>query len=465
MERKNIYTGICILVLIIIFSTAAICNSCGLLPVTGSDAGSTLATDNNGSPEESSEKTDGTDISDETDDTINPVTSDETTTPDPPDVTATESVPDISSEGSTDDSQVPETTASGNEAPAINLVIYEGPSYSAADDVCYYRIRADVSGKPVPDIVFNRDDSNGALGPYKTQVNIRRGQSFNLQAKAKNSEGEANGTLLLSWGCGEENRPPVVQEIAISDPNPITNILYGMLIEANDPDGDILSYNWTVSSGTLSDNNKNMAIWKTPAIEGDCILTVTVSDGKGHTVNKTKKVKVSFPAPVTVYLQKVVGEGGTIEDTVFVNNGGNLYAGDSIHNKYCAGYVSFDISGLSGAKIQNAAVSFICSKGYGDPLSVFDMLCLSEYYWGPRPIDWQDIFFFSDLITTYTIATFGCDDPALKSAIQENINSGKPRFQLYIHFSGDMTDGDHVADGWEYSQDNIKLKITYIPGT
>jgi hypothetical protein len=124
------------------------------------------------------------------------------------------------------------------------------------------------------------------------------------------------------------------------------------------------------------------------------------------------------------------------------------------------------LAGLSGAKIQDAAVSFVCSKGYRDPLSIFDHLSVSSCSWGPRPIDWQDFLVLTDRITTYTIATFGCDGPALKNAIQEKINSGMPRFQLCISFSGDrFTDRDHVADGWEYSQDNIKLKITYIPGT
>ena len=181
MERKNIYTGICILVLIIILSTAAICNSCGLLPVADSDDGSTLTsgspvkitetTDDEGSHEGSSEKTDGTDISDETNDTGNPNPSDEKRIPDSPDETATDSSPDISSDDSGDDSQATESTASDNEAPTINLEIYEGPSYSAVDDICYYRIRADVTGKPEPDIVFDRDDSNGALGPDKVHIN------------------------------------------------------------------------------------------------------------------------------------------------------------------------------------------------------------------------------------------------------------------------------------------------------
>lgn len=226
----------------------------------------------------------------------------------------------------------------------------------------------------------------------------------------------------------------------------------------------MLSYTWTVSSGTLSSNNKNGISWKAPDTEGGCIITVTISDGKGHAVDKTKKVMVKFPAPVTEYLQKVGGEGGTIEEGVSVKNGGNLYTGDSIHDKYCAGFISFDISGLSGAIITNAAVSFICSKAYGDPLPIFDSgLSLLERYWGPRPIQQQDLFSGGNLIMVYDIATFGCDDPALKNAIQEKINSGKPRFQLCVFFSGFKTNDNHAADGWEYSQENVKLKITYIP--
>jgi hypothetical protein len=474
MLYKKLYFITAAIIVTIVFGTAALCNSCGALPVLESGDNTPLVsgpyveiTDNIGSIDsspETSEKTEETGISDKTDDTIGPDSSDEITSNDPPDVTATESVPDISSDGTTDDSQTPETTASGNEAPAINLVIYEGPSYSAADDLCYYRVRADVTGKPMPDIVFNRDDSNGTLGPNKTQVNIRRGQPFSLQVKAKNSEGEAIGTLLLSWGCGEENRPPVVKEIIPSDPDIIVNIDYGIFIEANDPDGDVLSYNWTVSAGTLSDNNKNLVLWKAPAIEGDCILAVTVSDGKGHTVNRTKKVKVSLPAPITEYLEIANGEGGVVEDGVSVANGSNLYAGDSINDKACAGFISFDISRLMGAIIQNAAISFICTQGFGDPTAVFDELCLSEYYWGVRPLKQQDCFAPGNLIASYSIATFGCDDPALKNAIQEKIDSGLQRFQLRIYFSGPLTDNDHQADGWMYSQDNVRLKITYIFG-
>ena len=58
------------------------------------------------------------------------------------------------------------------EKISIELEIYEGPLFSEATNICYYRIEAIVTGDPEPVIEFNKDDSNGAWGPKKVQVNI-----------------------------------------------------------------------------------------------------------------------------------------------------------------------------------------------------------------------------------------------------------------------------------------------------
>ena len=50
---------------------------------------------------------------------------------------------------------------------------------------------------------------------------------------------------------------------------------------------------------------------------------------------------MSFPAPITGYLQKVVGEGGTVEDAIFVLSGDVLYAGDDYNDKSNTGFVSY----------------------------------------------------------------------------------------------------------------------------
>ncbi|MCL4415841.1 MAG: hypothetical protein M1308_03195 [Actinobacteria bacterium] len=94
-----------------------------------------------------------------------------------------------------------ETSASGT--PTINLEILEGPTYSAGDDICYYRVGATVTGDPSPAVTFSKDDSGGVWGRLKTQVNLTRNSpTYTLTAIAKNSAGQAMDSITLNWGCG-----------------------------------------------------------------------------------------------------------------------------------------------------------------------------------------------------------------------------------------------------------------------
>ena len=94
-----------------------------------------------------------------------------------------------------------ETAASGT--PTINLEIFEGPTYSAGDDICYYRVKATVTGDPTPAVSFSKDDSGGVWGPLKTQINLTRNSpNYTLTAMATNSAGQAMNSITLTWGCG-----------------------------------------------------------------------------------------------------------------------------------------------------------------------------------------------------------------------------------------------------------------------
>jgi hypothetical protein len=102
------------------------------------------------------------------------------------------------------------TTASATEetvisgAPTINLEIFEGPTYSAGDDICYYRVKATVTGNPAPSVSFSKDDSGGVWGSLKTQINLTRNSpNYTLTAKATNSAGQAMDSITLNWGCGQ----------------------------------------------------------------------------------------------------------------------------------------------------------------------------------------------------------------------------------------------------------------------
>ncbi len=58
--------------------------------------------------------------------------------------------------------QQPEEDGQENQqrAPTIYLEIIMGPTYAAANDVCFYRVRASVSGDPEPTIEWSKDDSH-----------------------------------------------------------------------------------------------------------------------------------------------------------------------------------------------------------------------------------------------------------------------------------------------------------------
>jgi hypothetical protein len=100
--------------------------------------------------------------------------------------------------------QIQQTQEEATE-PTIKLKISEGPLYSAADDVCYYRIEAQVTGNPTPTISWSKDDSHGAFSNMKAQVNLNRGETYTLTATASNSSGSATDNITLTWGCnGEE---------------------------------------------------------------------------------------------------------------------------------------------------------------------------------------------------------------------------------------------------------------------
>ena len=108
---------------------------------------------------------------------------------------------------STDEEESEETIEDTEEAPTINLKIIAGPTYSEADGVCYYKVKAYVTGDPYPGITFSKDSSGGAWGASTVQINLKDGGSYTLSATATNSEGSATDSIYLAWGCAVEDTP------------------------------------------------------------------------------------------------------------------------------------------------------------------------------------------------------------------------------------------------------------------
>jgi len=262
MRKNKLYFFLSILAIIFLFSFAALCTQCG-----------TAAEEENIGVEGEEE----TVVEEET---------------------AAEEEATEEEEAEEAEEEEEEAVVEEKEVPTIELEIYEGPT--PADGICYYRVKAVVTGKPSPTIEFSKDDSHSAWGSKKAQVNLNDpDEIYTLTATATNSEGTDTASIELSWGCEVENQDPVISEITLMGTK-YTNIQYTISTAASDPDGDSLTYKWVITNtrgdpnGTISNDSVNPMKWTTPPTPGEYKIEVFVSDGKGGEISAHSTVDVHF---------------------------------------------------------------------------------------------------------------------------------------------------------------------------
>jgi len=155
-------------------------------------------------------------------------------------------------------------------------------------------VKATATGNPSPDVDWSRDDSGGAWGTKKAQVNIASpDETYKLTATATNTEGTATDYIVIPWGCPIPNNPPEISEITVMGTKYI-NKTYGLGVSASDPDGDSLTYNWTVTGGAIDNAHAQNINWTTPSTCGSYKVSVTVSDGKGGQDIRSEDIYVHF---------------------------------------------------------------------------------------------------------------------------------------------------------------------------
>ena len=93
------------------------------------------------------------------------------------------------------------------------------------------------------------------------------------------------------------NRPPTVQ--ASCDPCTVeVGQNSTVTADAQDPDGDALTYRWSAPAGTFQDASQRQTAWTAPSQEGAVQVTVTVDDGRGGTASSQVLIQVTRPEPV-----------------------------------------------------------------------------------------------------------------------------------------------------------------------
>src|SRR5204863_2419098 len=81
-----------------------------------------------------------------------------------------------------------------------------------------------------------------------------------------------------------QNRPPTVK--ARCEPCTVeVGRTSTVTADAQDPDGDALTYRWSAPSGSFQNAAGQQTVWTAPQQEGAVPVTVTVSDGRGGTAS------------------------------------------------------------------------------------------------------------------------------------------------------------------------------------
>ncbi|MCK5567435.1 MAG: hypothetical protein KAI62_05940, partial [Actinomycetia bacterium] len=145
-----------------------------------------------------------------------------------------------------------------------------------------------------------------------------------------------------------------------------------------------------------------------PDTAGNYNITVAVDDGNGGHAEKTETVEVlSLP---TSNVPQVFG-GWIEEGPTAIGIGMSALVGDSTHDKSFRGFLSFDISSLSGKTITSAIIKFENFYVTGDP-DFIEKIWLESVDWGTN-FQGNDYNIPGVLLGEYDPPTFTCSNDDL----------------------------------------------------
>jgi len=85
------------------------------------------------------------------------------------------------------------------------------------------------------------------------------------------------------------NQQPAIDSLTADKQEVATSGDVNLVAITSDPDGDILTYQWSADSGTFSGEGKSVT-WTAPAISDNYTIRLTVSDGKGGTATASTTI-------------------------------------------------------------------------------------------------------------------------------------------------------------------------------
>lgn len=166
--------------------------------------------------------------------------------------------------------------------------------------------------------------------------------------------------------------------------------------------------------------------------------------------------------PTTITLNATGGtEGGTVYEPAasLTVVHGTILAGDTGSNFIARGYMSFDISSLSGKTVTAAALDLSSCAAMQNPFAGLAGIWVGEVQYA-LPLDQSDYNISGSGIQLLNSLPGSSID--VKSNVQTRATEGKSRFQIRLHPAG-PSDADGQADYITCDASGPKLTITYQP--
>jgi len=177
-------------------------------------------------------------------------------------------------------------------------------------------------------------------------------------------------------------------------------------------------------------------------------------------------IEVKTPAPPAPSTSTITlnATGGSEGGTVYESGGpspvlGTILAGDTGTDKLARGYMSFDISSISGKTVTAASVDLSSCIQQQDPFNDLFGIWVGELQYA-LPLDQSDYSISGTGVQLLTSLPGGTID--VESYVQTRATEGKSRFQIRLHSKG-PSDTDGQADYMACSATGPKLTITYQP--
>jgi hypothetical protein len=295
------------------------------------------------------------------------------------------------------------------------------------------------------------------------------GAGYVVQWQAPNEYGTYTITAVATDGKGgsaqqsielgvSANQAPQLSSLTAKPPTVGLGASATIECIANDPDGDVINYNWSADEGNVTGVGSTVT-WVAPNKEGVFNVLVKLTDGKGGETTGSVPVTVAG-ATKTIVINVIQEETGTVASDGDRDNS-KMMAGDDGDNIGYRAFFTFNIFSLRNTEVKQARLLFTTKRVTGDPFIRAGAQSLGGL-WIRRVSFTEKLPSFDILSNKLEKASATMFEPPTMIDVTPEmvylVNSGVDRFQAEAMFEK-IQNANNVAENIEWTE--VKLEVTY----